>query len=93
VVRLFFRVHNVVDTCYLSDDVQKFERAIVSGKPFKTESTSSRIAKRRGSNADKTNDSSSPGSESESADHEPPKMNSARRSIMAFLQDQSSDDE
>ncbi|KAH9983657.1 hypothetical protein BJV77DRAFT_1072714 [Russula vinacea] len=47
------------------DDVQKFERAIVSD----------------------------PGSESASADHEPPKMNNARRSIMAFLQDQSSDDD
>lgn len=75
------------------DDVQNFERAIVSGKPFKTESTSRRLARRKGSNADNANDSSGPGSESESADHEPPKMNNARRSIMAFLQDQSSDDE
>jgi len=75
------------------DDVQQFERAIASGKPFKTESTSRRLAKRRGSNADNANDSSDPGSESESVDHEPPKVNNARRSIMAFLQDQSSDDE
>jgi hypothetical protein len=58
----------------LPDDVQKFERAIVSGQPFKTESTNRRLAKSRGSNVDNTNDSSGPGSESESADHEPPKM-------------------
>ncbi|KAI0281149.1 hypothetical protein BGY98DRAFT_1095093 [Russula aff. rugulosa BPL654] len=75
------------------DDVQKFERAIVSGKPFKTESTSRRLAKSSGNNADDDNDISGSGSESEFADHEPPKINNARRSIMAFLQDQSSDDE
>jgi len=75
------------------DDVQNFERAITSGKPFKTEGTSRRLDKRRGSNADNADDSSGPGSESESADPEPPKINNARRSIMAFLKDQSSDDE
>ncbi|KAN0109130.1 hypothetical protein V8E52_009652 [Russula decolorans] len=75
------------------DDVQKFERAIVSGKPFKTENTTRRLAKRGDSKADNANDISGPGSESESVDREPPKMNNARRSIMAFLQDQSSDDE
>ena len=74
VVRFSFKVHNVMNTFYLPDDVQKFERAIVSGKPFKTESTGSRFAKRRGSNADNANDSSGPGSESESADPEPPKI-------------------
>lgn len=67
-------VHKVIDTFNLPDDVQNFERAIVSGKPFKTENISGRLAKRKGSNADNANDSSGPGSESESADHEPPKM-------------------
>ncbi|KAH9986655.1 hypothetical protein BJV74DRAFT_885881 [Russula compacta] len=72
------------------DDVQKFERAIVSGTPFQTESTRRRVVKGDGTNADDANDGSDPGSESTS-DHEPPKVNNARRSIMAFLQDQSSD--
>ena len=58
----------------LPDDVQQFERAIVSGQPFKTESPNRRLAKSRGSNVDNANDGSGPGSESESADHEPPKM-------------------
>jgi hypothetical protein len=44
--------------------VQKFERAIVSGKPFETES------KR---NIDDANDASDPGSDSTSA-REPPKV-------------------
>ncbi len=95
-----------MDSFYFPDDVQRFERAVVSGKPFKSESTNRRLSK-TGSNAD--NDSSEPGSESEFTDHEPPKMvscdsnygpsipdfrqNNARRSIMAFLQDQSSDNE
>ena len=61
-------------TLCLLDDVQKFERAIVSGKPFKTENTSRRLAKKSGGDADNANDSSDPGSESASADHEPPKM-------------------
>jgi hypothetical protein len=70
----------------LTDDVQKFERAIVSGKPFKTGGTSSRrLAKRGGSNADNANDSSSPGSESESADHEPPKMVSCNSIIVPSI--------
>ena len=73
-VRLSSRVHKVIDIFDLPDDVQQFERAIVSGKPFKSESTSRRLAKRRGSNADNANDSSGPGSESESVDHEPPKV-------------------
>ena len=68
------KAHKVMNTLYLPDDVQKFERAIVSGKPFKTGGTSGRLAKRRGSNADNANDSAGPGSESEFADHEPPKM-------------------
>src|SRR5882757_10639512 len=70
VVRLSSRVHKVIDAFDLPDDVQKFEEAVVSGKPFKTESTSRRLAKSRGSNADNADDSSGPGSESESADHE-----------------------
>jgi len=53
------------------DDVQKFERAIVSGKPFKTERSSRRVVK-SGDNADDANDGSDPGSE-EASDHEPPK--------------------
>lgn len=73
------------------DDVQKFERAIVSGKPFKTERSSRRVVK-SGDNADDANDGSDSGSE-DASDHEPPKVNNARRSIMAFLQDQSSDDD
>jgi len=71
------------------DDVQKFEKAIVSGKPFKTESPRRGVPKR---NADDANDASDPGSDSTSAP-EPPKVNNARRSIMAFLQDQSSEDD
>jgi hypothetical protein len=74
VVRLSSRVHKVIDTFNLPDDVQKFEEAIVSGKPFKTESTSRRLGKSRGNNADNANDSCGSGSESESVDHEPPKM-------------------
>jgi hypothetical protein len=68
------RGHKVIDTLCFPDDVQKFERAIVSGKPFKTGNTSRRLAKRSGSNADDANDSSDSGSESASVDHEPPKM-------------------
>jgi len=74
------------------DDVQKFERAIVSGKPFKTERSSRRVAKTSGDNADDADDGSDSGSE-DASDHEPPKANNARRSIMAFLQDQRSDDD
>ena len=89
VVRLSSRVHKVTDIFYLPDDVQNFERAIVSGKPFKTESSSRRLAKRRGSNADNANDSSGPGSESESVDYEPPKMVSCNSilvpSILIFI--------
>jgi hypothetical protein len=78
------------DTFKPPDDVQKFERAIVTGKPFKTETTGRRLAKRRGSsNADNANDSSGPGSESESADREPPKMVSCNSilipSILIFV--------
>jgi hypothetical protein len=74
VIRLSSRVHKVIDTFNLPDDVQKFERAIVSGKPFKTENTTRRLAKRGDSKADNANDISGPGSESESVDREPPKM-------------------
>ncbi|KAH9968415.1 hypothetical protein BGW80DRAFT_1338390, partial [Lactifluus volemus] len=73
------------------DDVQKFERAIVSGKPFKTESPRKRVPKGDIDEASDANDTSGSSSASES-DREPPKVNNARRSIMAFLQDQSSDD-
>ncbi|KAI0246896.1 hypothetical protein BJV78DRAFT_1285976 [Lactifluus subvellereus] len=71
------------------DDVQKFERAIVSGKPFKTEGVRRGVPK---GDTDDANDASDSGSDSTSA-REPPKVNNARRSIMAFLQDQSSDDD
>lgn len=66
-------VHKVIDTFNLPDDVQNFERAIVSGKPFRTDNTNRRLAK-SSSNADNANESSGPGSESESAGHEPPKV-------------------
>lgn len=90
VVRLSSGVDKVIDTFNPSDDVQKFERAIVSGKPFKTENTTRRLAKRGASNnADNANDSSGPGSESESADLEPPKMVSCNSilvpSILIFV--------
>ena len=83
-VTLSSRVHKVINAFNLPDDVQKFERAIVTGKPFKTESTSRRLAKSRGNNADNANDSSGPGSESESADPEPPKMVSCHSILVQF---------
>lgn len=55
------------------DDVQKFERAVVSGKPFKTENTNRRLTKSGGGNVDTTNDSSGSESEEVSADREAPK--------------------
>lgn len=89
VVRLSSGVHKVIDAFNFSDDVQKFEKAIVSGKPFKTESTSRRLAKSSGNNADDDNDSSGSGSESEFADHEPPKIVSCNSilvpSILIFV--------
>ncbi len=42
------RERKVVEILGYLDDVQKFERAIVSGKPFKTESPRRRVAKRDG---------------------------------------------
>lgn len=88
-VRLSSGVEKVIDAFNLPDDVQKFERAIVTGKPFKTENTSRRLAKSSGNNADNANDSSGPGTESESADHEPPKMVSCNSildpSILIFV--------
>ena len=63
----YARTHRKRDDIYAItclDDVQKFERAIVSGKPFETES------KR---NIDDANDASDPGSDSTSA-REPPKV-------------------
>jgi hypothetical protein len=53
--------------------VQKFERAIVSGKPFKTESPRKRGSKRDIDDASDANDSSDSSSASES-DREPPKV-------------------
>ena len=89
VVRLSFRLHKVNGAFNLPDDVQKFEQAVVSGKPFKTESTSRRLAKSRSNNTDNADDSSGPGSESESADPEPPKMVSCNSvlvpSILIFV--------
>jgi hypothetical protein len=85
---LSFGVHKVIDTLNLPDDVQKFERAIVSGKPFKTDNTNRRLAK-SSSNVDNANESSGPGSESESAGHEPPKVVSCKSilvpSILIFV--------
>lgn len=62
-----------IDIFGYPDDVQKFEKAIVSGKPFQTESTRRRVVKGNSTNADDANDDSDPGSESTS-DHEPPKV-------------------
>ena len=70
------RGHKVIDLSRFPDDVQKFERAVVSGKPFKTGGTSKRLSKSGSGNADNANanDSSSSESEDASADPEPPKM-------------------
>jgi hypothetical protein len=81
---LSFGVHKVVDTLNLPDDVQKFERAIVSGKPFKTDNTNRRLAK-SSSNVDNANESSGPGSESESAGHEPPKVVSCKSILVTSI--------
>ena len=64
---------SVIDTLDHPDDVQKFEKAIVSGKPFKTESPKRRVVKKDGDTAEDPNDSSDSGSESES-EREPPKV-------------------
>ncbi|KAI9458425.1 hypothetical protein BJY52DRAFT_1186904 [Lactarius psammicola] len=74
------------------DDVQRFGRAIAAGKPFETDGTSKRVSKRGGDEDKKSDDAS--GHESDSAsDRQQPIVNNARKSIMAFLQDQSSDDD
>jgi hypothetical protein len=86
-VRLSSGVDKVIDDFNLPDDVQKFERAIVSGKPFRTDNASRRLAKSNGNNADNANDSSGPGSESESSDREPPKMVSCSSSLASINSD------
>jgi hypothetical protein len=63
------RCHDI-DSVTWSDDVQKFEKAIVSGKPFKTESVRRRVPK---TNMDDANETSDPGSSS-SSDPELPKV-------------------
>lgn len=97
--------------CFLVtlDDVKKFERAVVSGKPFESESAKRRVARKNDDSAEEPNDGSDAERETAS-DREPPQVvrynfwsstasrsnpnqNNARRSIMAFLQDQSSDNE
>jgi len=67
------RERKVVEILGYLDDVQKFERAIVSGKPFKTESPRRRVAKRDGDSAEDPNNDSDSGSESVS-EREPPKV-------------------
>ncbi|KAN0132810.1 hypothetical protein V8E53_009481 [Lactarius tabidus] len=74
------------------DDVQKFGNAIAAGKPFDSQGTSRRVSKRGGDKDDNPDEASDQESESVS-DHQRPVVNNARRSIMAFLQDQSSDDD
>jgi len=74
------------------DDVQRFGRAIAAGKPFESEGTSRHVPKRGGNKDEKSDDVSDKDSESAS-DHQQPVVNNARRSIMAFLQDQSSEDD
>jgi hypothetical protein len=75
------------------DDVQRFGKAIAAGKPFETRGTSKRVSKGAGDEDNKPDDDAS-GQESESAsDRQQPVVNNARRSIMAFLQDQSSDND
>ena len=55
------------------DDVQQFERAIVSGKPFKTESPKRRVGKGNDDSAEDSNNGSDPESETAS-DREPPQV-------------------
>jgi hypothetical protein len=64
---------SVIDIHDLLDDVQKFERAIVSGKPFKTESARRRVVKKNDESAEDPNDSSDSGHDSTS-EREPPKV-------------------
>lgn len=63
--------------------MQKFEKAIVSGRPFKTESPKRRMVKRNGDTAEDPNDSSDSGSESES-EREPPKVVSCNLLLILF---------
>ena len=74
---------SVIDILDHPDDVQKFERAIVSGKPFKTESPRRRVAKKNGDTAEDPNDSSDSGSESAS-EREPPKVVSCDSFLILF---------
>lgn len=67
------RKTSVIDIHDLPDDVQKFERAIVSGKPFKTESARRRVAKNNDNSAEDPNDSSDSGHDSAS-ERGPPKV-------------------
>lgn len=73
------------------DDVQRFGRAVAAGKPFETEGTSKRVSK-RGGDKDKIPDDASDQDSESASDRQQPVVNNARKSIMAFLQDQSSDD-
>lgn len=75
------------------DDVQRFGNAIAAGKPFGAQGTSRRVSKRGGNKDGDPDDASDQESESASDHQQPVVVNNARRSIMAFLQDQSSDDD
>jgi len=74
---------SVIDIHGLPDDVQKFERAIVSGKPFKTESPRRRVAKKNDDSAEDPNDSSDSGRDSAS-EREPPKVVSCNLLLILF---------
>ncbi|KAH9024965.1 hypothetical protein EDB84DRAFT_1505661 [Lactarius hengduanensis] len=74
------------------DDVQSFGRAVAAGKPFQTEGPSKRVSK-RGGDKDKIPDDASDQDSESASDRQQPVVNNARKSIMAFLQDQSSDDD
>ncbi|KAI9440823.1 hypothetical protein H4582DRAFT_1498347 [Lactarius indigo] len=74
------------------DDVQRFGRAVAAGKPFETEATSKHVSK-RGGDKDKILDDASDQESGSASDRQQPVVNNARKSIMAFLQDQSSDDD
>ncbi|KAH9057449.1 hypothetical protein EDB87DRAFT_1099126 [Lactarius vividus] len=88
------RIRNRREFAQELDDVQRFGRAVAAGKPFETEGTSKRVSK-RGGDQDKIPDDASDQESGSASDRQQPvvNQNNARKSIMAFLQDQSSDDD
>ncbi|THH18774.1 hypothetical protein EW146_g2268 [Bondarzewia mesenterica] len=72
-------------------DVQQFEQTVVSGVPFRTRSSRTDDKRKSNDDAKETDDADDTDSLS---DREAPtkQKNTARRSIMAFLQDQSDED-